>query len=90
MADIQQYSEQTFESIKHINEYGQEFWYARELARVLEYKDFRNFEQSIFKAMDACKNSGYDRNGGNRFGCTTWIPKLYTFSICVLSYGHEW
>ena len=60
MADIQQYSEQTFESIKHINEYGQEFWYARELARVLEYKDFRNFEQSIFKAMDACKNSGYD------------------------------
>ena len=50
MADIQQYSEQTFESIKHINEYGQEFWYARELARVLEYKDFRNFEQSIFKA----------------------------------------
>ena len=60
MADIQKYSEQTFESIKHINEYGQEFWYARELARVLEYKDFRNFEQSIFKAMDACKNSGYD------------------------------
>lgn len=60
MADIQKYSEQTFESIKHINEYGQEFWYARELAKVLEYKDFRNFEQSIFKAMDACKNSGYD------------------------------
>ena len=60
MADIQKYSEQTFESIKHINEYGQEFWYARELARVLEYRDFRNFEQSIFKAMDACKNSGYD------------------------------
>ena len=29
MADIQKYSEQTFESIKHINEYGQEFWYAR-------------------------------------------------------------
>lgn len=60
MADIQKYSEQTFESIKHVNEYGQEFWYARELAKVLEYKDFRNFEQSIFKAMDACKNSGYD------------------------------
>ena len=60
MADIQKYREQTFESIKHVNEYGQEFWYARELAKVLEYKDFRNFEQSIFKAMDACKNSGYD------------------------------
>ncbi|MED9903534.1 MAG: DNA damage-inducible protein D [Lachnospiraceae bacterium] len=52
------YTESLFESIKHLNEYGQEFWYARELARVLEYKDFRNFELTIFKAMDACKNSG--------------------------------
>ena len=52
------YTESLFESIKHINEYGQEFWYGRELARVLEYKDFRNFELTIFKAMDACKNSG--------------------------------
>ena len=60
MPDIEKYSEATFENIKHINEYGQEFWYARELARVLEYKDFRNFEQIIFKAMDACQNSGFD------------------------------
>lgn len=74
MADIQQYSEQTFESIKHINEYGQEFWYARELARVLEYKDFRNFEQSIFKAMDACKNSGYDI--ADHFGDATEMVKI--------------
>lgn len=74
MADIQQYSEQTFESIKHINEYGQEFWYARELARVLEYKDFRNFEQSIFKAMDACKNSGYDI--ADHFGDATEMVEI--------------
>lgn len=74
MADIQKYSEQTFESIKHINEYGQEFWYARELARVLEYKDFRNFEQSIFKAMDACKNSGYDI--ADHFGDATEMVEI--------------
>ena len=74
MADIQQYSEQTFEIIKHINEYGQEFWYARELARVLEYKDFRNFEQSIFKAMDACKNSGYDI--ADHFGDATEMVEI--------------
>lgn len=74
MADIQQYSEHTFESIKHINEYGQEFWYARELARVLEYKDFRNFEQSIFKAMDACKNSGYDI--ADHFGDATEMVEI--------------
>lgn len=52
------YTETLFESIKHINEYRQEFWYARELSKLLEYKDFRNFELIIFKAMDACKNSG--------------------------------
>lgn len=52
------YTDALFESIKHINENGQECWYARELSKVLEYKDFRNFELTIFKAMDACQNSG--------------------------------
>lgn len=51
------YTESLFESIKHINEYGQEYWYARELSKVLEYKDFRNFELTIFKAMEVCENS---------------------------------
>ena len=69
MANLQKYSEETFESIKHYTEDGVEFWYARELARVLEYKDFRNFEQIIFKAMDACKNSGFDI--ANHFGDVT-------------------
>lgn len=57
--DATNYSEALFESIRHINEYGEEFWYARELAKTLEYKDFRNFELTIFKAMEACKNSGH-------------------------------
>ena len=63
------YTESLFESIKHINEYGQEFWYARELSKILEYKDFRNFELAIFKAMDACKNS--DNEISDHFGETT-------------------
>lgn len=58
MTNIARYSEQTFEQIKHINENGQEFWYARELQKVLEYSDYRNFELTIYKAMDACKGSG--------------------------------
>jgi len=74
MPDIEKYSEATFENIKHINEYGQEFWYARELARVLEYKDFRNFEQIIFKAMDACKNSGFDI--ADHFGDVTEMVEI--------------
>lgn len=52
------YSEKTFEEVKHTNEFGQEVWYAHELARTLEYKDYRNFENAIYKAMEACKNSG--------------------------------
>lgn len=74
MSEIEKYTDSVFESIKHINEYGQEFWYARELAKALEYKDFRNFEQSIFKAMDACKNSGY--NIPDHFGDATEMVSI--------------
>lgn len=58
MANIRNYSEQTFEAIKHVNEYGQEYWYARELQHVLEYTEWRNFENVIQKAKIACKNAG--------------------------------
>ena len=37
------YTNNTFENIKHIDDYGNEYWYARELQKVLEYKDWRNF-----------------------------------------------
>jgi len=60
MSDLEKYNYETFESIKHVNDYGQEYWLARELQRVLEYSDYRNFELSIFKAMDACKSSGFE------------------------------
>ena len=46
-----------FEAIKKINEYGQEYWSARKLARTLEYVDYRNFETVVKKAKEACKNS---------------------------------
>mgnify|MGYP007069934030 CR=1 FL=1 len=55
-----EYSESIFESIKHMNEYGQEFWYARELQVALEYKKWDKFTNVINKAMDACRNSGND------------------------------
>ncbi|MEA5013145.1 MAG: DNA damage-inducible protein D [Candidatus Limiplasma sp.] len=58
MTDITRYSEQTFEGIKHINEYGQEYWRARELQAVLEYTEWRNFSNVIDKAMEACKGAG--------------------------------
>lgn len=51
------YTESLFESIRHTNEYGQEFWYARELQVALEYKEWRNFKKVIDKAIAACENS---------------------------------
>ncbi len=47
----------SFENIKHIDENGIEFWYARELQRVLDYKEWRKFEGVIQKAIKACENS---------------------------------
>ena len=47
----------TFEEIKHIDEESREFWYARELQEVLDYKEWRKFENVIGKAKQACKNS---------------------------------
>ena len=54
------YTESIFESIKHVNEYGVEFWYARELQTALEYKQWRRFENIINKAKGACQKSGND------------------------------
>ena len=51
------YTESLFESIKHINEYGEEFWYARELQIALEYTEWRNFSKVIDKAKFACEGS---------------------------------
>ncbi len=52
------YSNQSFEDIKHIDENEIEFWYARELQKVLDYKEWRKFENVIQKAIMACKNTG--------------------------------
>lgn len=50
-------TEDNFESIKHIDENGIEYWYARELQNVLNYKEWRKFENVINKAKEACENS---------------------------------
>lgn len=52
------YTEKIFEDIKHINEYGQEFWYARELREVLGYTEYNKFLPTIQKAIKTCEQSG--------------------------------
>lgn len=60
MSELVKYSEQTFESIKHINEYGEEYWLARELQGVLEYARWENFSKVIDRAQKACENTGFN------------------------------
>lgn len=43
--DIESIDESLFESIKHINEYGMEYWTARELLKVLQYGEYRFFSK---------------------------------------------
>ena len=60
----------SFEDIKHIDENGIEFWYARELQIVLNYKEWRKFENVINKAKESCKNSDI-----NVFDCFVDVDK---------------
>lgn len=53
-------TEKDFESIKHVDENGVEFWYARELMTMLEYSKWGNFVKVIDKAKESCKNSNMD------------------------------
>lgn len=56
--EISKNSLSVFEQIKNIDENGNEFWLARQLSKVLDYTDFRNFTGVIEKAAEACKKSG--------------------------------
>ena len=49
MDSIENYNNTTFENIKHIDEFSNEYWYARELMIVLEYTKWGNFKRVIEK-----------------------------------------
>ena len=56
MNDIEK-NNKSFEYIKHVDENGIEFWYARELMPILQYSNWQNFEKIINKAKISCENS---------------------------------
>ena len=60
MKELKVINIETFDSIKHIDENGCEYWYARELQKVLDYKEWRKFKGVIEKAINACDNSNND------------------------------
>ena len=57
MNDLEISNNTTFESIKHIDDEGKEYWYARELSKVLQYTEWRNFKKVINRAIISCENS---------------------------------
>ena len=57
MNEINEYTTKLFEDIKHIDEFGNEYWLARELQKVLGYSQWRRFENTISKAKTSCDNS---------------------------------
>jgi DNA-damage-inducible protein D len=60
MNEIKEYTNKIFEDIKNIDEDGNEFWYARELSKILEYTDWRNFLKVLNKSKKACENSRFN------------------------------
>jgi DNA-damage-inducible protein D len=72
--EIDKYNETTFDSIKHIDELGNEYWEARELKKVLGYVDWRKFEGVINKSKIACINSNY--NALNHFAGVDKMIKI--------------
>jgi len=49
-----------FENLKHMDEKGLEYWYARELQKIFDYSQWRRFEETINRAMTTCINSKYN------------------------------
>ena len=48
----------SFEELRRINQYGAEYWSARDLQPLLGYTQWRRFEQAIDRAMSSCETSG--------------------------------
>ena len=63
-----------FEQIKHIDEYGSEYWEARELMPLLGYKEWRLFANIIEKAQVACSNS--NNSISDHFGVYTKMVSI--------------
>ena len=60
MSNLKAKEYKKFEDIKYIRKDGSEYWSARELASVLDYFQWRNFQKVIDRAMIACANSGHE------------------------------
>ena len=82
--ELQEYTERTFEDIKHIDANGNEYWEARELQKMLGYKEWRLFSVIIEKAQIACSQSNNKIN--SNFGVYSKIVKTGVSSKAIMDY----
>ena len=57
MNELEVQQKKLFDDLRHFDENGNEFWFARELQTALQYKEWRNFQKVISTAQIACKIS---------------------------------
>lgn len=84
MNELENINETIFESIRHVDDEGIEYWYARELQQILGYKEWRYFSAVIEKAQIACSQS--NNNINYNFGVDTKIVKTGISSKIILDY----
>ncbi len=84
MNELENINETIFESIRHVDDEGNEYWYARELQQILGYKEWRYFSAVIEKAQIACSQS--NNNINYNFGVDTKIVKTGISSKIILDY----
>ena len=84
MNEISNYNENVFENIKHVDDYGNEYWYARELQTMLGYKEWRLFSAVIEKAQIACSQSNNQIN--SNFGVYPKIVKTGVSTKNIIDY----
>ena len=82
--ELTEYQEKTFDSIKHLDTNGNEYWEARELQTILGYKEWRYFQAVIEKAQIACIQS--NNNVNSNFGVNTKIVKTGVSSKTIIDY----
>lgn len=58
--DLVSLGNKSFEDLKRTNEYGAEYWSAREIQPLLGYTQWRRFEDAVKRAITSCKSSGND------------------------------
>ena len=84
MNELKNINETIFESIRHVDDEGNEYWYARELQQILGYKEWRYFSVVIEKAQIACSQS--NNNINSHFGVNTKIVSAGKATKPIIDY----